>query len=37
MGLDVSTTLRTWTANQTLISVVAFFIVMLYYGIHALF
>lgn len=33
MGLDVSTTLKTWTVNQTMIGVIGFIIVAVLYGI----
>lgn len=32
MGMDTATTLKTWTVNQTLISVIGFAIVMVLYG-----
>lgn len=37
MGMDVATTLRTWTVNQLLISVVGFAFVMAIYGLTLLF
>ncbi|WP_144793537.1 GntP family permease [Corynebacterium singulare] len=36
MGMDVATTLRTWTINQALISFIGFVFVLLIYGITAL-
>ena len=36
MGMDVATTLRTWTMNQVLVSVIGFAFVLLYYGIYQL-
>ncbi len=36
MGMDVSTTLRTWTVNQVLISVVGFLLVLVMWGAAAL-
>ena len=36
MGMDVSTTLRTWTVNQALISSIGFGIVLIFYGAAAL-
>ncbi len=36
MGMDTATTLKTWTVNQTLISVIGFAIVMVLYGASAL-
>lgn len=32
MGMDVATTLRTWTLNQALVSAVGFVFVLIYYG-----
>ena len=37
MGMEVSTTLRTWTVNQALISSIGFGIVLIFYGAAALF
>lgn len=36
MGMDTATTLKTWTVNQTLISVIGFALVMVIYGVSAL-
>ena len=36
MGMDTATTLKTWTVNQTLISVIGFTLVMVIYGVSAL-
>ena len=33
---DTATTLKTWTVNQTLISVIGFALVMVIYGVSAL-
>ncbi|MDO5035135.1 MAG: GntP family permease [Actinomycetaceae bacterium] len=37
MGMDVATTLRTWTVNQALVSAVGFVIVLALWGVTALF
>mgnify|MGYP001759057751 FL=1 len=36
MGMDVATTLRTWTVNQALISAIGFGVVLIFYGAAAL-
>lgn len=36
MGMDTATTLKTWTVNQTLLSVIGFALVMVIYGVSAL-
>lgn len=37
MGMDVATTLRTWTLNQALVSFVGFVFVLIIFGITAAF
>ncbi len=37
MGMDVATTLRTWTINQLLVSVIGFLLVMVFFGISTIF
>ena len=37
MGMDTMTTLKTWTVNQVLISVIGFALVLVLYGVAALF
>ena len=37
MGMDTVTTLKTWTVNQMLISVIGFALVLVLYGVAALF
>ena len=37
MGMDVATTLRTWTVNQMLISVIGFVLALVLFGVAAAF
>ncbi len=37
MGMDTMTTLKTWTVNQVLISVIGFALVLVMYGAAAAF